>query len=409
MSKQTITAPFTNLRKLQQMVASCSRIGDCRQMVKPAVGRYDVCPVKDYLGGFEPYVARGKLRMADGLLRGSLGVSEGLARAFYECTLCGSCKEACHKSGTTCIELPISRWIDHVKVFEAIRADLVEAGFGPMPRHNEIYGSIEKEHNPYFERHADRGKWIPEGSELPAKGGLVLFAGCTEPYRQPELLTSFLRILDAAQAKVAVANPNEWCCGSVAIRTGNKTLAESLAKHNIEALQKAGAKDVLVHCSGCYRTLKNDYPEIVGKLPFSVIHAAEYIRELIKDEKISFKEPEEEVKVTYHDPCHLGRQAGVYEAPREVLKAIPGVQLVEMRRIRENAWCCGAGGGVKSAFADLAVSVGMDRLAEAEATKAKFVVSACPFCRGNFIDAAKAKKARIQVKDVVELVADAIA
>lgn len=409
MSKQTTKVPFTNLIKLEQMVASCSRIGDCRQMVKPSAGRYDVCPVKDYLGGFEPYVARGKLRMADGLLRGTLNVSDGLAKSIYECTLCGSCKEACHNSGDACIELPTSRWIDHVKVFEALRADLVEAGYGPMPRHREIYGSIEKDHNPYFEKHADRGKWIPEGKELPAKGGLVLFAGCTEPYRQPELLTSLLGILDAAGVKVAVTNPNEWCCGSVAIRTGNKPLAESLAKHNIEALQKAGAKDVLVHCSGCYRALKKDYPEIVGKLPFNVVHATEFIRDLIKDEKISFKEAEEEVKVTYHDPCHLGRQTGLYDAPREVLKAIPVVQFVEMKRIRENAWCCGAGGGVKSAFADLAVSVGMDRLAEAEATKAKFITSACPFCRGNFIDAAKAKKARIQVKDVIELVADAIA
>ena len=409
MSNKTNKIPFTNLSKLQQMVVSCSRIGDCRQMVKPAVGRYDVCPVKDYLGGFEPYVARGKFRMADGLLRGTLGVSEGLAKAFYECTLCGSCKEACHKSGNACIELPISRWIDHVKVFEAIRADLVEAGLGPMPRHKEIYRSIEKEHNPYFEKHTDRGKWIPEGHKLPTKGGLVLFAGCTEPYRQPELLTSLLGILDAAGVKVSVANPNEWCCGSVAIRTGNKALAKSLVDHNVEALQKAGAKDVLVHCSGCYRTMKNDYPDIAGKLPFNVIHATEFIRDLIKDDKINFKEPEEQVKVTYQDPCHLGRQAGVYDAPREVLKAIPGVKLVEMKRLRENAWCCGAGGGVKSAFADLALSVGVDRLTEAEDTKAKYLTSACPFCRSNLMDAAKSKNTGIQVKDIVELVHDALA
>jgi heterodisulfide reductase subunit D len=409
MSKKVSKVPFTNLSKLKEMVISCSRIGDCRQMVKPFAGRYDVCPVKDYLGGFEPYVARGKFIMADGLLRGTLGVSDGLTKAFYECTLCGSCKEACHKSGNTCIELPISHWIDHVKVFEAIRADLVEAGFGPMPRHKEIYGSIEKEHNPYFEEHSERGKWIPKGKQLPSKGGLVLFAGCTEPYRQPELLTSLLGILDVAGVKVSVVNPNEWCCGSVAIRTGNRKLAEILVKHNIETLQKAGAKDVLVHCAGCYRTLKNDYPEVAGKIPFNVIHATEFIRDLIKDEKITFKEPKEEVKVTYHDPCHLGRQAGVYDAPREVLKAMPGVRLVEMKRIRENAWCCGAGGGVKSAFADLAAKVGMDRLAEAEATKAKFIASACPFCRSNFIDATKAKETKIQVKDVVELVVGALA
>lgn len=409
MSNQTKKPSFTNLRKLQQMVVSCSRVGDCRQMVKPAVGRYDVCPVKDFLGGFEPYIARGRLRIADGLLRGTLEASSELSKAAYQCTLCGSCKEACHKSGNACIELPISRWIDHVKVFEALRADLVEAGFGPMSRHSEIMGSIEKEHNPYFEKHSDRGKWIPEGRELPAKGELVLFTGCTEPYRQPEILTSFLGILDAAKVKVALVNPNEFCCGSVAIRTGNRQLAEDLAKHNVDALRKAGAKNVVVHCSGCYRTMKVDYPEIVGKLPFNVVHATELIRDLIKDGRLNFQESENSTKVTYHDPCHLGRQAGVYDAPREVLKALPGIELVEMKRIRENAWCCGAGGGVKSAFADLALSVGVDRLTEAEATRASYLSSACPFCSGNFMDAAKAKKTKMQVKDVVELVFDALA
>lgn len=409
MAKITSKVLLTNLSKLQQMVVSCSRIGDCRQMVKPAVGRYDVCPVKDYLGGFEPYMARGKLRMADGLLKGTLGVSEGLAKAFYECTLCGSCKEACHKSGNACIELPISRWIDHVKLFEAIRADLVESGFGPMPRHKELYGSIKKEHNPYFEKHDERGKWMHGETKLPTKGKLVLYTGCTEPYRQPELLTSLLGILNAAEIKVAVMNPEEYCCGSVAIRTGNRALAENLAKHNVEALKNAGAKDVLVHCSGCYRTMKVDYPDIVGKLPFNVVHATEFIRDLIKDGKLVLKEGAVDGKVTYHDPCHLGRQAGVYDPPRDVLKAIPGLQLVEMKRIRENAWCCGAGGGVKSAFPDLAVSVGVDRITEAEATKADFISSACPFCRSNLLEAAKAKKARINVKDVVELTASAIA
>lgn len=409
MSKQTTKLPFTNLRKLQQMVVSCSRIGDCRQMVKPAVGRYDVCPVKDYLGGFEPIIARGRLRMADGLLRGTLQPSDALAESVYQCTLCGSCKEACQKSGNACVELPISRWIDHVKVFEAFRADLVESGFGPMPRHKEIMGSIEKDHNPYFEKHDERGKWVPAGTQLSAKGKLVLFTGCTEPYRQPEILTSLLGVLDAAGVKVAVMNPQEYCCGSVAIRTGNKALAEKLAKHNVEALKESGAKDVLVHCSGCYRTMKVDYPEIVGKLPFNVVHATEFIRDLIKDDKLELQEGANEGKVTYHDPCHLGRQAGVYDAPREVLKAIPGLEFVEMKRNRENAWCCGAGGGVKSAFAEMAVRVGIDRLAEAEATKANFLSSSCPFCRGNFIDAAKAKKTKLQVKDVVELVAGAIA
>ena len=155
--------------------------------------------------------------------------------------------------------------------------------------------------------------------------------------------------------------------------------------------------------------MKADYPDIVGRLPFNVVHATEFIRDLIKDGKLTFQEPENTTKVTYHDPCHLGRQAGVYDAPRDVLKAIQGIELVEMKRIRENAWCCGAGGGVKSAFSDLALSVGIDRLTEAEVTKANYLSSACPFCRGNLTDAAKARKSRIQIKDIIEIVFAALA
>jgi len=305
------------------------------------------------------------------------------------------------------IVLPISRFIDHVKLFEAMRADLVEEGFGPMPRHKEILESTRKEHNPYMEKHADRVKWIPKGKKIPQKADLVWFVGCTEPYRQPDLAQAFLKILEASKTNFAIIHPEEWCCGSVFFRTGVWDMAEELAKHNLEALKAAGAKKVVIHCAGCYRTIAKDYAELFGELPFKVVNAVELIRDFMKEGKLKLKKLD--TKVTYHDPCHLGRHMKIYDAPREILEMMPGVQLVEMKRIKEASWCCGAGGGVKSGFPELAVDIAKDRIKEAEETGADYLVTACPFCVKNLQDAAEALNSKIKVLDIVELVAENLA
>lgn len=397
-------AELKNLRKLSDMVYSCSGIGDCRRAFKLSVGRYGVCPVVDHSPAFDPYYARGKVRIAKGLLEGKVVPSEGLARVIYQCTTCGSCKSICHQSACEYIELPTSLFLDHVKVFEAMRADLVDTGVAPMPRHKEILEWTKKEHNPYMEKHEDRVKWLPKGKTLPRKADMVFFMGCTEPYREPGLCQSFLNIMEAARQNFAILHPQEWCCGSVFLRTGVWDLAEELAKHNLEALKKSGAKQVVTHCAGCYRTLKLDYPELLGELPIEVVNTVEVVRDLIKDGKLKFKKAE--LRVTYHDPCHLGRHAGIYDAPREVIKAIPGVELVEMRRIKEASWCCGAGGGVKSAFPDLAVEIAKDRISEAEETGAEYLLSTCPFCTRNLKDAAQAAESKLKVYDILELLQD---
>lgn len=394
-------AELKNLKKLSDMVYSCSGIGDCRQAFRPSAGRYGVCPVVDHSPAFDPYYARGKVRIAKGLLEGKVMPSEDLARVIYQCTTCGSCNSVCHQSACEYIELPTSVHLDLVKVFEAMRADLVDAGVAPMPRHKEILEWTKKEHNPYMEKHEDRVKWLPKGKTLPKKADVVFFMGCTEPYRVPNLCQAFLNIMEAANQKFAIMHPDEWCCGSVFFRTGLWDLAEELARHNLEALKASGAKEVVIHCAGCYRTIKLDYPELLGELPFEVVNAIEVIRDLINNGKLKFKKAE--LRVTYHDPCHLGRHAGIYDAPREVIKALPGVELVEMRRIKDASWCCGAGGGVKSGFPDLAVEIAKDRIREAEEAEAEYLLSACPFCIRNLRDAAQALESRLKVYDILEL------
>src|SRR3989337_3883132 len=132
-----------------------------------------------------------------------------------------------------------------------------------------------------------------------------------------------------------------------------------MANHNVEALK--GVDNVVFTCSGCYKTFKNDYPEIVGKLPFSVMHITQYLNEELNKGKLELKNPIN-MTVTYHDPCHLGRHAKIYDEPRAVLSAIPGIELKEMYPTRENSWCCGAGGGVKISDPYLAIDIASDRL-----------------------------------------------
>ncbi|MHA1266282.1 MAG: (Fe-S)-binding protein [Candidatus Helarchaeota archaeon] len=396
-----------HIKKLKEMIISCSGIGDCRIGFRTAVGRFGVCPVYEHSPGFEPYHARGKLRVLYGLLEGTLEPSQELAEVIFQCTTCGSCKAICHQSYDDNIDWFICNYINHNKVWEAFRADLVELGFA-IPRHKELIQSITDEHNPYFEKHANRTKWIGN-REYPKTAEIVYYMGCTEPYRVPNLAKEMVQILDAADANYTIIHPEEWCCGSVALRTGFVDTAKELAEHNVAAIQKAGAKTVVIHCAGCYKTFKEDYPEILGKdLPFQVVHATELFLDLINQGKLNFKNTIEK-KVTYHDPCHLGRATNVYDAPRELLKKIPGIELVEMKRIKENAWCCGAGGGVKSAFPELAVEIGQDRILEAEEVGVTSIVSACPFCDNNLRDAVNALgKNEFEIIDILDLLVSAI-
>jgi len=174
-----------------------------------------------------------------------------------------------------------------------------------------------------------------------------------------------------------------------------------MMRHNVEEIKKLGVEKVIFSCAGCYRTFKKDYPAHGVELGFEVQHISEFLADLVKEGKISFKELD--LSVTYHDPCHLGRHLGVYQAPRNVIQAIPKVKLVEMYRNRFNAWCCGAGGGVKSGYKDLALETADERIAEAKETGTKVLVTACPFCELNLKDAVKAKQENLEILDLTEL------
>jgi heterodisulfide reductase subunit D len=405
---------LNNLRKEWGAVMSCMGCGDCGYAIRPAVERFLTCPVKEAKGEecFEINFSRGRMNILKSVLEGQIPLSKELAEFVYECSECGNCSEVCHMTQNPNIILPTSEWIDHVKVWEALRKDLVEAGFAPLERHETIrdYMINEDMKNPYGEPLEKKYEWTEGISNLKESGELTFYAGCTMPLRQPETLKNMMKIF-AAVGKDIASFKDDWCCGSIGLRIGDNSSVMDLIKHNVENISKLGTKVLFTACAGCYRTIKKDYPELLGKeLPFDVKHITEILVELLRNNEIPFKAIEgEPVKVTYHDPCHLGRHMGMYDIPREVISKIPGIELIEMKRNKQNAWCCGAGGGVKSQFPELAVDIAKERIREAIETGAEILTTSCPFCIGNLSDAYNFlnddEKAKIKVIDIIDFIA----
>jgi len=198
----------------------------------------------------------------------------------------------------------------------------------------------------------------------------------------------------------------EGCCGSPVYMTGQTEKAVELAKMNVERFKENGIEKIITSCAGCYRTLKETYPNKFNlDHGIEVQHLPEFIRKEAKNKENIFKN-QVQMKITYHDPCHLGRHMGMYKAPRDVLESIPGIELVEMTRNRHNAWCCGSGGGVRSAFKDLSSFAAKERIEEAMETQAEAIVSSCPFCLNQF--KSNIENDGIKAYDISELVRKAI-
>ena len=247
---------------------------------------------------------------------------------------------------------------------------------------------------------------------------MLYFVGCTyayDPSLQP-VARATAEIMEAAGVDFSIMGPEEVCCGSPVQKVGDRELFSKIAKENIEKINELGVDRVVVSCAGCYSTLAVDY-EKEGDMRFEVVSAVEFISELVDKGRLRLKDSGETRAVTYHDPCHLGRRSapvdntpcfmpsqGVYDAPRMLLEALPGVVLREMKRIREYTWCCGAGGGLKSAFPEVALWAAGERIGEARESGAATLVTACPWCEANLSDAASREGDDLTVKNVIMMI-----
>ena len=405
MAKRTPSIDTKNLTAVQLMeLDSCTRCGECVKWCptyaatdgKPGLAPRDkILRWRQYMN--KSYGIRAKLFGPQEISQSEL---EEFKDDVHSCTTCGICGTVC-ESGINTVEL-----------WEALRANLVKKGIGPYGKQNMFPKLIGQYHNPYLLDQKDRLAWVPDDVKIEDKSDIVYFTGCTAGYKQLTLAFATSRVLNKLGIKFAMLGEDEWCCGSALIRTGqahvNDMMPLQVAKHNVEAIMKKGAKKVLFACSGCFRAAKVDWPRLLGKeLPFEVVHITEFLADLIKQGKIKWEKSIDKT-ITYHDPCHLGRHVGVYDAPRYVLTHIPGVKFIEMERIKEFQRCCGAGGGVKAGIPDLADGVAQSRVKDALETKADILSSACPFCKRSLMDGRDSMKADIDVEDVIELVAQAL-
>ncbi len=378
------------------LISRCIRCGQCTYGDE-AVGYEPLCPLyKTY--GFFSHSAGGIVQMARAVYEKRLGLSEEIRDIVYKCTTCGVCEEACgiiNASGHA---------ISPVRVGNFLKELLVEGGVEPPPPLGEMYDRVLKNRSPFGSGHGERTAWMPSEirDRLSENPEVLYFVGCTTSYKETEIAVSFARFLAAAGVAFTVSK-EEWCCGMPMSMTGQTKGLAGYARHNVELIRKTGAATVVFTCPGCYTMFKTYYPEILGEpLPFKVIHATEFI-EKHADKKAISRKGNGIRRVTYHDPCHLGRSAGVYEAPRRVIGALAGLELVEMRRNRQNSLCCGSGRGVvEAAFPDYAGAMAAERLREAAETGADALVTACPACKAALREAAARLGREMKVLDVVE-------
>jgi len=408
------------LEECKQEAWICNHCSMCTQTINDESGFYRVCPVYEQLR-FEDVSARGHNTIAFYLLNGTLKYSKEVANSTYDCTTCASCEEICKPMSNLIAQIggsalktllpgilrPLGAELEPVQsvaIVQAMRADCVDLGLQPEPL-RKMAESTGENYNPYGEPHANRTKWRDD-LDIPQTADTVLFVGCNAAYRRQEIAVSTAKILKGAGVEFAVLQ-DEWCCGSPLLRAGNIDAAERMIKHDVDLLKEKNVKRLVTACAEGYMAISKDWPKVTGALPFEVLHMSQLMAELISKGKIRLKRRINE-KVTYHDPCHLGRVMGIYDEPREVLRAIPGVELVEMYPTRHAAWCCGAGGGLKDSNPALALAIGAEKVPLIMETGASVLASSCPFCKTHFVDVIERAGKLIEVKDVTELVAESM-
>ena len=347
--------------KRRKAITQCSRCGFCRA----------VCPIFDLTK--RPITnAHGKIILLKQVLEGKLPATEEVAKAMLRCTACMNCTVNC-PSG-----------VDPQEIIKAARRDMVGMGFDNLFK--AMGEVVEKYGNIYGEE--KRSDWGHRKGKAP----YALFLGCAGAYREEESVKETLQLLDIL--KVDFTLIDEVCCSGVLEDVGYK-IKEDLVWRNIQEIQKTGAKTLITTCPYCYRVFK-EHPAYKD-LGMEVKHITQFLKDFdfgVKTDK----------KVTYHDPCDLGRHAGIYDEPRQIIQKI-APNFVEPRRTRENAMCCGAGSGFRGAFPKESVKIARNRLSQIiEDTGAEILLTECPSCLHNFRNA-KRQKQKIEIYNLTEFLA----
>ncbi|MFH0915466.1 MAG: (Fe-S)-binding protein [bacterium] len=419
------------LKDYQSEMQTCCRCSACKFVPLEKVTGYEhanVCPsISRY--DFHTYSGGGRMGFGLALLQGRVDYTPNVAEIVYNCQLCGACDVSCKYAMD----------MDVLEPLYAVRRECVKNG-QTMPVLDKLVATMEKQGPMVLGATGKRGQWH-QGLDIKdytqEKVPVIYHAGCLAGYdkNSGQVARAAFSLLQKAGVEVGIAKDQELCCGGRAYEMGYHDQALKQAELNVARFRESGATELVTGCAYCYQYCKVLYAKLGLETGIKVWHITEYLAELIQKGKLKPRK-KLDLTVTYHDPCHLGRLSepwiawqgeqrqrhmrvydpprtfrrgtdGVYEPPREVLGSIPGLKLVEMDRIREYAWCCGAGGGVKEANPEFARWTAAERLREAESTGAEALVTACPHCVQN-LQAAGGDGGHLKVYDVVELLDKAI-
>lgn len=376
-----------------------------------------------------PTVPAMRYRPAQMMRLTQFGLEDTLAAdaSIWQCVGCDNCTQHCPHN------LSVRRLVEVMRQHVMQERYLVGGvdAVAPPTGENEILRKglralgmlgerVSAYHNVSGEDNAARLAWTdnlaekPEGLVRDSRAELVYFVGCVSAmfpmsYGIPQ---SFATVLGRAGVRFTTLGDEEECCGYPLLMAGQLKQAEALIRHNVEQVRALGVgadgrhPRVVTTCPSCYHMWHHTYPEVLGEpLGLEVVHAAEVLAELVGEERrLELTEPRHTGVVTYHDPCDLGRKGGIFDAPREVLRRVPGYTFVEMQQSREHALCCGGGGNLETFDPDLVQEVAARRVAQAAEVNATVLISACPQCVRTLSKAARNQKLRMRVMDLTQFV-----
>jgi heterodisulfide reductase subunit D len=376
-------------------IDACTRCGEC----------LGFCPIYSQKGeeGINP---RGKIQSIKKFIRAQYGLlaklfgprklSEEDLKKFsemvYHCTLCGECGLQC----------PVS--IDSRSLWLALKEVLVDLGH--YPKNIELMkNNVLSRYNISGEDNALRVEWLEAMEGLPdhkyqkERAEVVYFIGCVAAYfpMAHKIPQSFVRILERTGVDFTLLGGAEWCCGFPLIGGGFRKEAQELIRHNIEGVKAKGAHSIIFSCPSCYHTWHEDY-----HTDLKLFDSTQFILNLIREGKIQFEE--KKIRVTYHDPCDLGRASGIYEAPRAILRSMPGVEFVELANHGERCKCCGGGGLLEMVDPELSAALAREKIKEIQATGAELVITSCQQCVRTILSTARRMKIPLKISYITEFV-----
>jgi Fe-S oxidoreductase len=402
LNQQTLTKNYGERRELKKTVETVAPYKEIIDVIKESGGEaFKLCYQCGLCDTVCPWNKVRTFSIRKIIREATFGLTEIESEDIWRCTTCGRCPQQCPR-GVQQIELGVS-----------LRRIATEYGVFPTPVKpiRTVSAGLVAQGNPFGEERKTRAHWTEGLSVKTFTEGMEIlyFPGCYPSYdaRLKKVARATAHILNRAGVDFGILGEKESCCGESIRKTGDEELFKRLAKENIKTFIDNGVKKILVSSPHCYHTFKNEYPEFM--VNFEVIHISQYLFELIREGRLKLNK-EYGKKVTYHDPCYLGRHNGIYDEPREVLKSIPGLELNEMPDSLEDSLCCGGGGGriwmetlKGERFSDL-------RLEQAIGVGAEVLVTCCPYCITNFEDSKLnlEDSEALEIKDITEIIQEVI-